>query len=289
MSGFLAHEMAHLTQPIAGKWNDVWKPDDALLAEGGAEFLRWALTGRKAWAQPAELKQDLERAVTRCVLTAAGGSWHDIPNRGRGSAPYDCGLTFHAIGLAGGKGAASPLLRLRDYYRTAKLGKATDFAQAIECGMTPDCTPRWLNRLSGREAVESVLLEYARQPDAILHPADWTLPMLNMVRRRFLNRLIQLDCNDKVHVSYRDDFVLVGSGLSCRRLREGMALVRAEGLPLFGDVQGLHASARACAERGQTVLGLKDGKDVVITCNKSAYVPAQLFNVNIKPALALTK
>lgn len=289
MQGFIAHEMAHLAQPVGGTWNDPWKLDHALLAEGGAEFLGWAVSARTGWATQTELRQILERAVTHCVLAAAGSSWKDIQHRDRGRAPYDCGMTFHAIGLAGGQSAVSALLRLRDYYRAAKLGESTDFARALECGRTPACTPRWLNRLGGSEAVEAVLLDYADYPGSILRLAPWTPPVLDSVRRRYVNRLMQLDCQNRVSVSYRDDFVRVGSGLRCRMLREGMEVVRAEGVSLFGGVQGLQASARACAERGRTILGLKDGTTVELACDKSAYVPAQLFSVDIDRVLALTK
>lgn len=289
MSGFLAHEMAHLTQPVPDRWNDAWSMDGAMLGEGGAEFLRWAITARAGWAQPAEQRKDLERAVTSCVLTAAGGSWRDTRNRGRGIAPYDCGLTFYTLGLAGGKGTARPLLRLDAYYQTARRGTRTDFAQALECGKAPVCTPLWLNRIGGSESVESVLGDYANQPGAFLRVASWTPAMLENVRRRYVNRLMQLDCKGTVHIAYKDDFVRVGAGLHCGALREGMELVSAEGLPLFGQVKGLTASAQACAERGRTALGLKDGTTVAVACDKSAYVPMQLFSVDLDQALMLTK
>lgn len=288
MSGFLAHEMAHLTQPLPDRWNDAWSMDGAMLREGGAEFLRWAITARAGWTDAAGLRQYLERAVTSCILAAAGGSWRDTRNRGQGVAPYDCGLTFYTLGLAGGKGTARPLLRLANYYRTARTGTRTDLAQALECGNAPGCTPLWLNRIAGSEPVESVLSDYANQPGAFLRVAGWTPAMLDNVRRRYVNRLMQLDCKGAVHIAYKDDFVRVGAGLQCGALREGMALVSAEGLPLFGQVQGLRASAQACAARGRTTLGLKDGTTVSVACDKSAYVPMQLFSVNLGQAWMMT-
>lgn len=289
MSGFLAHEMAHLTHPVADKWNDAWGDDGAMLREGGAEFLRWAITVRTGWADMSTQRKDLERAVTSCVLTAAGNSWRATRNRSTGIAPYDCGLTFYALGLAGGNGTARPLLRLTKYYRTARTGTRTDLAQALECGNSPGCTPLWLDRIAGSESVETVLGDYANQPGAFLRVATWTPEMLDNVRRRYMNRLMQLDCKGAVHIAYKDNFVRVENRLQCGVLREGMELVSAEGLPIFGQVKGLQASAFACAKRGNTKLGLKDGTTVVISCDKSAYVPMQLFSVDLDKALMMTK
>lgn len=289
VQGFVVHELAHLLHARQGKWKSPWDSDQALIDEGGAEFLRWAALARNGWMQPAELRQDLERAVNSCVQLAAGARWHDTRNRGFGVAPYDCGLTFHLLGLAGGSGKAKPLLRLRDHYRKAKLGQATDIARALECGTDKACTPRWLPRLSGSETVETVLLAYAAQPGAMITPGAWTLPALDVARRRYISRLLQLDCQGLVIISHKADFARVGAGLQCGVLREGMELVRAEGLPLYGDALAMQASARACAESGRTVLGLKNGQEVTLACDKSVYVPLQRFSVDIDQALALTR
>lgn len=289
MRGFLAHELAHLIHAKSGKWNAPWELEQSLIDEGGAEFLRWAVTARTAWAEPTELRQYLERAVNSCVLTAAGRRWRDIANRGFGTAPYDCGLTFHVLGLAGGNSVDPPLLRLRDHYRMAKLGHSTDFAQALECGDSKSCSSRWLKRIGGSESVEAVLLDYTFQSGAVFGRGNWTTEMMDLARRRYMNRLMQLDCDGLVRISHKADFVRVGPGLKCGALREGMEIVRIEGVALFGDVQGLQSSARACADRGRTVLGLKSGREVVVVCDKSAYVPMQQFSVDLDLALALTR
>jgi hypothetical protein len=290
MRGFLTHEMSHLTQPAAGKWNDAWSEDTALIGEGGAEFLRWTLMRRAGWSTPAEQGQDLERAVTGCVVAAAGRSWHDFAERGWNKAPYDCGLAYYAIGLSAGTGAAPPLLRIRDYYRKAKLGERTDFAQALECGDTAGCAPRWLNRLHGDEPIATVLLDHARQRGALLRPATvWSPALVEIVARHYLGGLMQHDCHGAISMFNLPDSVRIAAGPTCGTLREGMVIVRAEGLPLFGEAAGLQASARACAQQGRTVLGLKDGKEVTLACDKSNDLPAQLFSVDLARLPALAK
>jgi len=289
MRGFVAHEMAHLVQPAPGAWNDSWKSSQALIAEGGAEFLSWAISARNRWATRNELAETLQRAVTQCLLTSAGKSWNNIDGREWGRAPYDCGMTFYAIGLAGDLSAMPPLLRLRDYYQAAKSGERTNFPHALECGQTPACTPLWLSRLGGDEAVEAILIDYAKHPGAIFRRGSWTQPMTDLVRRRYVNRLIQLDCQGMVSVSYKKNLVRVGPGLRCEALREGMEIVKAEGVPIFGNVLGLQASARSCAERGSTTLGLSNGRNVELACDNSAYMPTQIFSVDIDRVLKLTK
>lgn len=290
MRSFLTHEMSHLTQPPAGKWNDAWTADSALIGEGGAEFLRWTLMARAGWATPSEQGQDLERAVTGCIVAADGRSWRDFAERSWNKVPYDCGLAYYAIGLAAGAGATPPLMRVRDYYRKAKLGERTDFAQALECGATAGCAPRWLNRLHGDEPLAAVLLDYARQSGALLRPATaWSPAMVEIVARRYLGILMQHDCHGAISMFNAPDSVRIAAGPVCGTLREGMVIVRAEGLPLFGDARGLQASARACAARGHTVLGLQDGKEVTLACDKSNVLPAQLFSVDVDKLQALAK
>jgi hypothetical protein len=198
-------------------------------------------------------------------------------------------MTFYAIGLAGDLSATPPLLRLRDYYQAAKSGEQTNFPHALECGQTPACTARWLSRLGGDEAVEALLIDYAKHPGAIFRRGSWTQPMTDLVRRRYVNRLIQLDCQGMVSVSCKKNLVRVGPSLRCEVLREGMEIVKAEGVPIFGNVLGLQASARSCVERGSTTLGLSNGLNVELACDNSAYMPTQIFSVDIDRSLTLTK
>jgi hypothetical protein len=56
----------------------------------------------------------------------------------------------------------------------------------------------------------------------------------------------------------------IASEPACGVLREGedMVVVRAEGLPLFEDANAVRASVKACRDKGRTVLGQQDGRDV---------------------------
>jgi hypothetical protein len=288
LHGFVTHEMAHLTQPRG--MNDSWNEEEATIHEGGAEFLRAVTAVRLGWTGRAGLKDDLERAVNSCVLAVDGKSWKAMGNRGWGLNPYDCGLAFYAIGLSSTMTPATPLLRLRDYHRKARQGERTDFARELECGGAQACQPRWLPRLAGSEALESVLEDYARQPGSLLRvTSEWGAALKPMAFRH-VAQLMSADCKGAVSMYPEPAAARIASGPACGVLREDMVVVRAEGLPLFEDANAVKASVKACHDKGRTVLGLQDGRSVTLACDASSVsVPARFFSVSQEGAQALLR
>jgi hypothetical protein len=284
---FIPHEVGHLLQ--ASNWNDAWEPDITTVKEGGAEFMRVATAAHLGWLDRAAQKADLERAVNSCVQVAAGKAWKDIRDRNWARNPYNCGLMFYAIGLSA-PGTDSPLLRLRDYNRKAKLGERTDFAQDIECGDGKDCRPRWLPRLAGNEPLDTVLLDYARQPGALLRVADtWGPAQAKVLAGQHVDQLMQADCGGAVSIYHEDAGARIADGPKCNTLRAGMVVIKAEGLPLFEGTGGVKASIEACHARGNTLLGLRDGTSVTVPCDASAKLSFHVYTVDEEPAVALLK
>jgi hypothetical protein len=284
----LPHEMAHMTQPV--NWNDSWA-GEPLVHEGGAELLRVTVATHLGWYDQARMQAQLEHAVNACVLAAEGKNWKGIRNRGWGKVPYDCGLAFYLVALSANPGPAPPLLRVRDYYRQAHTGQRTDFAQALECGARAGCQPRWLTRLAGDEPLDSVLLDAARQPGALLQIATrWSQETVATLAYRHMDQLMRADCGGAVSMYQEPAEVRIAAGPHCATLRENMVVVAAQGLPLFGgDGAALKASVRACQDSGKTVLGLKDGSSVTLACGKSVDLPARLFAVDVERAQALLR
>lgn len=283
---FVPHEMSHLLQPT--NWNDAWQANESTIGEGGAEFLRVVTTTQLGWLDHAALKDELENAVNDCVLAADGKPWKDMRNRGWGKNPYHCGLAFYAIGLSTA-GTDSPLLRLRDYDRKAKLGERTDFARDIECGDAKDCRPRWLPRVGGDEPLDAVLLDYARQPGALLRVTDtWSPALVRLLAFRHVAQLMRADCGGAVSM-FEEDAPRIAAGPRCGTLRPDMVIVRAEALPLFDNADAVKASVAACHARGKTVLGLRDGTSVTVPCGAAVDLPAHVFAVDEARMLALLK
>lgn len=288
LHSFVAHEMAHLTQPSG--WNDSWQEDSATVGEGGAEFLRVVTAARLGWIDRAGLQAELAQAVNGCLLAAEGKPWKTVRNRNWGKMPYQCGLSFYMIGLDARADTATPLLRLRDYYARAKRGERTDFVRAIECGAAAGCEPRWLPRLAGDETLDSVLLDYARQPGSLLRAAaDWGPELASPIAFHHIGMLMRADCKGSISMYHETAAARIADGPACGTLRPGMVIVSAEGLPLFGKSAAVKASVLACRERGKTMLGLRDGGSVDVACDASVNLPAQLYSVDGDKALALTK
>jgi hypothetical protein len=282
----VAHETAHLLQP--SDWHDTWDADGTTVNEGGAEFLRLATSAHLGWFDRAAVKTALEQAVNACILAADGKPWKDMPNRNWNLNPYHCGLAFYAIGLSAA-GTDSPLLRLRDYDRKARLGERTDFARDIECGDAKDCAPRWLARVAGSEPLDAVLLDYARQPGALLRVTDtWSPALVRALAFRHVAQLMRADCGGAVSM-FEEDAPRIAAGPTCGTLRPDMVIVRAEGLPLFENADAVKASVAACHARGKTVLGLRDGTSVTVPCGAAVALPAHAFALDEARMLALLK
>jgi hypothetical protein len=289
LHGFVTHEMAHLTQPR--DWNDSWKEDAATIGEGGAEFLRAVTATRLGWFDRAGFGGELESAVNGCLLAADGKPWKAMRNRGWGLNPYQCGLAFYAIGLSSKLSSTTPLLRVRDYYRKAGQGEATDFARELECGGARECQPRWLPRLAGDEPLHTVLQDYARQPGSLLRvTSEWGAGMVKPMAFRHLGQLMAADCKGAISMYREQASARIASGPACGVLRDGMVVVLAEGLPLFETADAVKVSVKACRDKGSTVLGLQDGRSITLACDaKSVNVPAQLFSIDFEQAQALLR
>lgn len=285
---FVTHEMSHMTQPV--DWHDAWGEDDALIGEGGAELLRVAVTTQLGWYDRARLEATLANAVNGCALAAGGKNYKSIRNRGRGQVPYDCGLAFHLLALGANPGPQAPLLRLRDYDVAARSGAQTDFAQALECGDRAGCAPRWLARLAGAETLDSVLLDYARQSASLLRVASaWTPDTVELLAYRHIGQLMRADCGGALDMTPEPGAARIGDEPRCATLRADMVVVAAQGLPLFADGAALRASVQACRDTGKTVLGLKDGRSVQLSCGATVDLPAHLYAVDGAGALRVLR
>jgi len=286
LHSFVTHEMAHLSQP--SDWNDSWKEDSATIGEGGAEFLRVATAARLGWLDRSGVRAELEQAVNGCVLAAEGGAWKTMRNRNWGMHPYQCGLTFYLLGLGAAPALTTALLQVRDYYAKAKQGAPTDFAHAIECGAAIGCVPRWIGRLAGNEALDTVLQDYARQPGSLLSiTADIAPVLVKPIAFRHLGILMRGDCKGGISMYREPAAARIADGPTCGTLRPGMVITRAEGLPLFDGSAAIKASVLACQKQGKTVLGLRDGGEVTLSCDAAVKLPAQLYRIEINKVLRL--
>jgi hypothetical protein len=263
--GFVAHEIGHMFQPL--DMHDAWNEDLTMLKEGGAEFLQWMAQSELAWLDSGELKLRLENAINKCVIAAQGSSWKGIRNRGWGRTPYDCGLAFHVLGLAGRSTSAPAWQLMRDYYAAGRKGASTDFSTALECGAKTGCSARWLNRIAGAEPVAAVLTAYAGTGGFLKLAQGMPPGVVEPVMRALIATLMAQDCGGQISLYQDPGMARVGAVGSCKSLRQGMDIVAAEGYPLFAGPAAVTAAYAACAAKGSVSLGLQGGDRVNLACD----------------------
>lgn len=282
--GLVAHEVAHLAQPETFPADGGEFP---LLAEGGAEFLRWAADAQLGWRAPNELEHDIERAINHCIAAAAGKPWRHAAGRRHGSMPYQCGLAFHVLALAGRAAPAqaqlSALATLDGYYAAARTGAP---ATALECAGDGACAPRWLPALAyGDTPLDAVLADYARQ-HGWLRPADGVPAGLErQAGFAAFAALMAIDCDGTGYFSDPDG-PRIAYSRNCKTLRDGMRIVAVEGRALVSDGGAPGALAAACRTRGNALLRLHDGATLAVPCDARLPAPSRFYSVALRPLLA---
>lgn len=277
---FIAHEFAHQLQPV--ELNDRWKEEEALIKEGGAEFLGWLASAQLGWMDRASLGRVVDRALNRCLVAVGAKSWGKTANRHWGRAPYDCGMALHVLALAARPAKQPAALVLRDYYRSAEIGRQTDFARALECGEQAACEPKWLRRLLGSdEKFGAVIAEYGASTGLLTPAAAWPAEQIAAVAQSVLGALMASDCGGAVSIYRYPDKARIGSVGACKTLREGMVVVAAEGVPLFASRAGVAGLLEACRTGGKTTLGLQDGTQLALACDAQLGAPDALYTVDI--------
>ncbi len=275
----VTHEAAHSLQ--AQEFDERWKDEITPIKEGGAEFLAWlseAQLGRKdrAW-----LIDHAEATLNRCLIAIGDTNYAKTNDRNWGRAPYDCGFTMHLLGLAGRQTSADPSLVMRDYYRDADQGRATDFARALECGDKRGCSARWLPRmLAGDETLPALMRDFATQT-RVLRAGDTPRPAaLELIGRTSFANLMAYDCKGQLSIYNEETSMRIGSVQRCATLRENMNVVAAEGLPLLTNAQAAPAMLKACRDTGKTTLGMDDGTRLEIPCNDTVKAPPPLYAID---------
>lgn len=280
MRFFLAHEIAHLLQPL--RMEDRWNSESTMIKEGGAEFLAWQTNARHGWMDQDALARKLDGAINACLMAADDQSWKAMPQRGWGKIPYDCGLAFHVIGLGDSASRLPAALLLRNYYRDAGRRHVTDFAHALECGDSMRCQPKWLARVLGSDEPLAAIIAQFSAASGLLKPAGiWSREQIEPATRLALSKLMASDCHGEVSFYTNPDSVKIAPVRSCASLREGMEVIAAEGLPLFTDRAAGAALITACKTSGNTTLTLRGGLPLVLACDKSIGTEPVLYAVNL--------
>ncbi|MES2128281.1 MAG: hypothetical protein V4463_13505 [Pseudomonadota bacterium] len=280
----VAHEFSHrfqLRDAVDGY------PDARLIHEGGGEFLRWLVSVEQGWMSRAEAAEDLDNALSECLLYTEGKSWRELTARqvGGNRLEYLCGLPAYVYGLAARQGEGTAFKRINDFYAQLRQGKQPPFAQALECGSTAQCQPRWLPRLLDQGTLE-------QQWDAVLATSGLAAPRApttaqnNAMVLRAIVKLMRDDCAGASGTTATPDSILLDGMKACKSFVRGADLVRIEGHPVFGDSGTLAAMAAACTGRQRVALALRDGAMLDAPCAEPYRAHASFYHADIDKLLA---
>lgn len=274
MVKLVSHEFAHRFQ-----LRDAVStyPDARLIHEGGGEFLRWMVSLQAGWLSPAEAAEDLDNALSTCLLAVGHRGWREIPPREIASQrlEYACGLPAYVYALAARQGGGEAFSRVDDFYAALRGGARPEFARALECGPdAPGCTPRWLPALLGDMPMDdawaglfnATRMAKPRPPNQSERDAMTTLAV---------QALLEDDCGGSSFTP-TDDSLLVDAMPTCRTVHADSEIVRAETRPLFGDPGTLDAMNAACAAHGAVRFGLRSGASLTLPC-AHPYLPRAVF------------
>lgn len=195
---------------------------------------------------------------------------------GQSRLEYRCGLPAYVYGLAARQGKGTALARMDRFYQQVRNGAAPDFSQALECGDSEGCAPRWLPRLLG--AGPSMASEWSRflGLSQLARPVAPTSAQRDVMMLKAFGQLMTSDCGTNSAFPTKEG-VIIDDLKACKTLQPKMHITRIEDLPMFGNADALPALVAACSAGGKLRLGTQSGRTLTIACSKPAYQPARAF------------
>ncbi|UYY58669.1 hypothetical protein [Sphingomonas sp. S2-65] len=280
MNKLVAHEMSHRFQmrdAVEGY------RDARLIHEGGAEFLRWAVSLERGWLTPEQAGAELDDALATCMLATRERSWRAVPANEVAAnwLEYSCGLPAYVYALAARQGEGSPFGRIDAFYNQLRAGAAPDFASAIECGDKP-CQPRVLT---------SLLSGTAPMPDAWANILDSgrlamrrppTQAQIDAMMLQAITTLVKDDCNGDSSMTPTARNILIDGMKACKTTRVDIDVEQIEGKPVFGNGDALPAMVAACGVRKKVMLGLKGGGVLALPCSTPYRASTHFYAADMK-------
>lgn len=283
LTNFVAHEFSHRFQKRDEV--DIY-PISRVIHEGGGEFLRWYTSIQMGWLNHQEAAQDLDDALSRCLLGTDGHSWQSLSSQfiGTRQLAYRCGLAAYVYGLATRQNHASAIANFGDFYERIQQGERPDFYDAIECGQAIDCHPTWLSQLfSGQKSVQSVWQDFFQKSQLAKQIAP-NQTQVNLMLKKAFSLLMRDDCGES-SVFEASDGLIIDDIKTCRTLKKGMKITGVEGYSLFGNRQALPALTAACKTKHRANLQVANADSVEVACHSSYEAPQHFYAVDIEKLL----
>ncbi len=122
--------------------------------------------------------------------------------------------------------------------------------------------------------------DFAQKSELLATAPVLTVQQVAPIARNLLAALMARDCGGEIGFYTKPDQFLIGPVNLCKHLREGMAVVRAQGASLFTDPASVIGLVQACHGAGKATLGTADGTQVEIECDKSLPSVPALYTID---------
>lgn len=279
LNKLVAHEMSHRFQMRDAV--DVYA-DARLIHEGGAEFLRWAVSLRRGWLTPQQAGAELDDALAACMLATGERSWRDMPASEIAAnwLEYSCGLPAYVYALAARQGKGSPFERIDSFYEQLRSGAKPDLGQALECGAVP-CKARILPAVLEAAGPMREQWGAALRASGLAPERAATRSQINSMMVQAITAMVKDDCGGESSITAAPASILLDTLRACKSLRADAEVVQVEGWPVFGGEKALPAMVGACTRNKTVELGLKSGATLRLPCRTPYRITQRFYAANI--------
>jgi hypothetical protein len=263
-------------------------PDARLIHEGGGEFLRWMASIENGWLTPAQAAEDLDGALSDCMLVTEGRSWRSLRPReiANDRLEYRCGLPAYVYVLAARQGNGKALARIDAFYRELAAGRRPDVAQALECGPAPGCRARRMAPLLNADGPMDAQWGALLRDTGLARARPPTQAQKDAMVLRAVVKLMKDDCGGRSGTTPTPDSILLDGMKACKTFTRDVHVTAIEGLPVFGEGATGAAMTAACTARHAVLLGLKDGGTLAAPCPAPYGMRTDFYGVDIDKVLA---
>lgn len=282
--GIAAHEFAHILQP-----KNMYYPNyGSIVTEGGAEFIRWIAEYHLGWRSKDQLADNFSSALYGCISVSNNQAWKAIKDY-QGQIPYQCGLAAHVIALASRKNNDSAEQTVADFYSTFESNPTVNFAQALECTHSKDCTANFLPQFLESERSLYDLVDTQLNLLGLVKSKRYgkNASSSTQVSAKAFESLMIEDCGGVDYYSNSDHFS-PGNMRKCKALSAGDKISSVNGISYFSEsFKAIEAQNQGCTNKHQVILGTLDNKKITVTCNKTFVPQKYYYEIDIYKLLIL--
>lgn len=283
ISDFVGHEFSHRFQKRDEV--DIY-PLSRVIHEGGGEYLRWHTAVALGWMNSQEAAQNLDDALSLCLLGVEQKSWQALPKSY--TAPrqleYRCGLAAYVFGLAARKNSQAAINNVGEFYSQIQDSVRPDFFDAIECGERLDCHPNWLPQLFTSAKPMSQVWDAFFEETGLARRVPPIQAQLDMMIKKAFSSLIKDDCGESSTFEANDGLI-IDDLKACKHLKAQMKIIAVEGHALFGNAGALPALLSACQQRGTVSVQLASRERLQLTCTTPFSLNSYFYATDIAKLL----